>query len=143
MVHTDPLLATQVGHLSAEARLLTGCCGLALFGWSLLKLRRRSALVPTCSLFLTVGLLFLAFTAVPDAFDRMARWVGVQYPPVLYLIGGVFVLIMLIVHLATRLSTVDERCRRLAQELALLQSRPSGRLIEFPRRNTWTNAEKN
>src|SRR5271169_5784311 len=98
-----------VGHLSAEARILTGCCGLALVGWSVMKLRRRSALVPTCSLFLAVGLLFLAFTAFPDAFDNLSYFLGVKYPPVLYLIGCVFVLILLIIHLATRLSSVDER----------------------------------
>jgi Uncharacterized conserved protein (DUF2304) len=89
-----------------------------------LKLRRRSALVPTCSLFLTVGLLFLAFTAFPNAFDQLSYALGVKYPPVLYLIGCLFVLILLIVHLATRLASVDERCRRLAQEIAL-QARAS------------------
>ena len=114
--------AAQVGHLSTEARILTCFCGLALFGWSLLKLRRRSALIPTCSLFLTVGLLFLAFTAFPNAFDQLSYFLGVKYPPILYLIGCLFVLILLIVHLATRLSAVDERCRRLAQEIALQQA---------------------
>lgn len=115
--------ASQIGHLSPEARVLTCLCGLALFGWSLLKLRRRSALIPTCSLFLTVGVLFMTFTAFPNAFDQLSYAVGVKYPPVLYLIGCLFVLILLIVHLATRLSAVDERCRRLAQEVALQQAR--------------------
>ena len=111
-----------IGHPSLEARLLTGCCGLALSGWSLLKLGRRSALVPTCSLFLTVGLLFMAFAAFPDAFDKASYALGVKYPPVLYLMGCVFILILLIVHLATRLASVDERCRKLTQEVALLQA---------------------
>lgn len=112
----------QIGHVSAEARLFTACCGLALFGWSLLKLRRRSALVPTCSLFLTIGLIFIFFSIAPNAFDRLSYALGVQYPPVLYLIGCVFALILMIVHLASRLSVIDERCRRLAQELALSQA---------------------
>jgi hypothetical protein len=123
------LEATKIG-LSPEARVLTGVCGLALFCWSLLKLRRRSALVPTCSLFLTVGMLFMAFTAFPNAFDQLSHALGVKYPPVLYLIGCLFVLILLIVHLATRLSAVDERCRRLAQEIALQQASTCNRNAE-------------
>lgn len=115
-------IAGQAGHLSSDTRLLTGCCGLALVLWSFLKLRRRSVLVPTCALFLSVGALFLAFTAFPDAFDKISYALGVKYPPVLYLIGCIFVLIVLIVHLATRLARVDQRCRRLAQEVALEQA---------------------
>jgi len=114
-------IAYQMGHVSTEARLLTGFCGVALLFWSILKLRRRSALVPTCSLFLTVGLIFISFAIYPNAFDRVSYLLGVKYPPVLYLIGCTFVLILMIVHLAGRLASTDERCRRLAQELALLQ----------------------
>ena len=115
-------LAYHVGHVSLEARLLTAVCGLALFGWSLLKLRRRSALVPTCSLFLTIGTIFMCFAAAPNSFDRLSYLLGVKYPPVLYLIGCIFALILMIVHLASRLAVIDERCRRLAQEFALLQA---------------------
>lgn len=131
-------VTSQIGHLSREARFLTGCCGLALVGWSLVKLRRRSALVTTCSLFLAVGLLFLAFTAFPDAFDGMSYLLGVKYPPVLYLVGCVFVLILMIVHLATRLSSVDKRCRRLAQEVALQQAglNPTEKEVTFHARRS-------
>src|SRR5438046_2485660 len=113
-----------MGHVSQEARLFTLLCGLALCCWSLVKLRRRSALVPTCSLFLTVGLIFISFAIAPNAFDQLSYVVGVKYPPVLYLTGCVFFLILMIVHLASRLSSTDERCRRLAQEIALLQAAP-------------------
>ena len=115
-------LALEVGHVSIEARLLTGFCGVALLIWSILKLRRRSVLVQTCSLFLTVGAIFVLFAIFPKAFDQFSYMLGVKYPPVLYLIGCTFVLIVMIVHLASRLALTDERCRRLAQELALLQA---------------------
>src|SRR5262249_61646660 len=87
-----PSASSQIGHLSPEGRLLVVCCGLVLFGWALLKLRHRSMLVPTCSLFLTVGLLFILFSAFPDAFDHLSYFLGVKYPPVLYLIGCLFIL---------------------------------------------------
>src|SRR5215471_7289322 len=111
---------TPIGHVAAEARVLMLLCGLGLCLWSLLKLRRRSLLVPTCSLFLTVGSAFILFAAVPALFDRLANFSGITYPPVLYLIGCVVILILMIIHLASRLSVIDERFRRMTIELALL-----------------------
>jgi hypothetical protein len=111
---------TAIGHVAPEARVLIFLCGLGLCAWSLLKLRRRSLLVPTCSLFLAVGAAFTLFAVAPGLFDGLAYWSGISYPPVLYLIGVVVILIGMIIHLAFRLSLVDERCRRLAIELALL-----------------------
>jgi len=120
---------TLTGHVAAEARVLIFFCGAGLSAWSLLKLRRRSLLVPTCTLFLAIGATFMLFAFVPGFFDRLAYWSGISYPPVLYLIGCVVILIAMIIHLASRLSLVDERCRRLAIELALLgAARSSDRL---------------
>jgi hypothetical protein len=115
---------TPMGHVAPEARALIFVCGLGLCLWSLLKLRRRSLLVATCSLFLTVGSAFIFFAAFPDFVDHLAYLSGITYPPVLYLIGCVIVLILMIIHLAFRLSLIDERCRRLTIELALLRYPP-------------------
>jgi hypothetical protein len=87
--------------------------------WALAKLRRRSLLAPTCSLFLAIGGVFILFASFPNTFDRLSYLVGVRYPPVLYLMGCVLALILMIIHLAARMSLLDERCRRIAQEIAL------------------------
>ena len=123
-VQLPQLADGAVGHVSVEARVLTLLCGLGLCLWSLLKLRRRSLLVPTCSLFLAVGSVFILFAAAPNTFDRLSYIVGIRYPPVLYLIGCIFALMLMIIHLAIRLSLIDERCRRMAQEIALLEGQP-------------------
>lgn len=111
-----------LGHVSTEARVLTLLCGVGLCLWALLKLRRRSLLAPTCSLFLTVGGVFILFAAFPNSFDRLSYLVGVKYPPVLYLMACVLALILMIIHLAARISLLDERCRRMAQEMALREA---------------------
>ena len=112
--------ATPAGHVAPEARVLTLLCGLVLCTWSLLKLRRRSLLVPTCTLFLAVGGAFILFALFPNLFDSLSYLVGIRYPPGLYLIGCVFVMILMVIHLAFRLSLLDERCRRMAVEIALM-----------------------
>jgi Uncharacterized conserved protein (DUF2304) len=71
------------------------------------------------SIFTAVGLGLVGFAAVPTLFDRVAYAVGVKYPPLLYLILLLLCLSGLLLHLASRISLLDTRCRRLTQELAL------------------------
>jgi hypothetical protein len=111
-----------LGRVSTEARVLTLLCGVGLCFLALVKLRRRSLLAPTCSLFLAVGGVFILFAVFPNAFDRLSYLVGVKYPPVLYLMACVFALMLMIIHLAARMSVLDERCRRMAQEMALREA---------------------
>lgn len=110
----DPLIGVRLG-----GRLLVFTLGLLLCGWTLIQLRRRTLLISLSSLFITIGALLILFAFFPFAFNQFAYWLGVQYPPLLYLVGAVVILMLVNVHLASRLSMVDMRCRLLAQELAL------------------------
>jgi Uncharacterized conserved protein (DUF2304) len=116
--YAGPLL---IGSVSWQARSFTLACGIVLSLWTLTKLRNRALLVPICSLFITVGLGLITFSAAPMFFDTLAYSVGVQYPPLVYLIVAILLLMAIIVVFAIKLSSVDERCRRLAQELALMR----------------------
>ena len=119
------LLITQpqpVGHMSAQARIVVFSLGLALCTWVLLKVRKRSVLVPISTLFLVIGLGTIGFSLYPDGFDQLSYILGIHYPPIFYFVLAILALILVILYIATRLSIVDERCRRLAQELALIRS---------------------
>jgi hypothetical protein len=118
----DPVAAQLTGHITGAtigARVLVLVLGLVLLAWTIANLRRRALLISMGSLFLAIGLLLILFGIVPNVFNQIAYGLGVQYPPLLYLIGAVVLLMLINVHLASRLSEVDLRCRRLAQELAL------------------------
>ena len=104
---------------SLSARVFALCCGTALCFWTLYKLRKRSLLISICSLFVAIGGGLMAFAVVPGMFNRLSYVLGIKYPPLLYLILAILSLVIVILHLATRVSRVDERCRRLAQEIAL------------------------
>lgn len=101
------------------ARMLILLLGVLVCAWTLHRLRRRGLLIPLGTLFLTTGAGLVAFSAFPNVFDRLAHLLGIDYPPVLYLVGLVTLLVLLIVQLAARVSVLDVRCRRLAQELAI------------------------
>lgn len=106
---------------SIKARVFALSCGLFLFAWSLLKIRKRTLLISTCSMFIAVGVGLMLFAVFPSFYDAVSYAVGIQYPPLMYMVLAILVLMMIIIHLASRVSLLDERCRKLAQELALLQ----------------------
>jgi hypothetical protein len=113
---------TEIGSISTQARLFLLICGILLCVWALRSARERTLLVSMSSLFTGIGLGMLFFAIFPRFFDRISYVVGIKYPPLLYLILGLLIFMVITAHLASRLSLVDQRCRRLAQEIALLTS---------------------
>lgn len=114
----SPDSMTELG-ASLNARLFALCSGAALCLWTLHKLRKRSLLIPICSLLVAIGAGLMVFAIAPGAFNSLSYAVGVKYPPLLYLMLAILSLSAVILYLAVRLSLIDERCRRLAQEMAL------------------------
>jgi len=112
--------------VTVSARIVVAVLGALLLAWTIAQLRRRILLVPLATLFTGVSFLLAAFALVPSLFNRIAWLAGVQYPPVFYLMGAVVVLMLVTLRLAIRLSTVDMRCRRLAQELAIHRAETIG-----------------
>jgi hypothetical protein len=117
--HPDAMAA---GGASIAARVFALCCGATLCVWTVQKLRKRTLLISICSLFVAIGSGLMAFAVFPGVFNRVSYALGVKYPPLLYLILAILSLLVVILHLAVRLSLVDERCRRLAQEIALTKA---------------------
>jgi hypothetical protein len=110
-----------IGSVSWQARAFTFACGITLCSWTLTKLRNRALLISICSIFIAVGLGLVSFSLDPMFFDQLSYSIGVKYPPLAYLIIAILLLMVIIVLLALKLSLIDERCRRLAQELALIR----------------------
>ncbi|HYZ84569.1 MAG TPA: DUF2304 domain-containing protein [Bryobacteraceae bacterium] len=108
--------------ITPHARLFILLCGIGLCLWTAKQLSRRSVLVSTCVVLIAIGVALVVFSAIPDVFDNISYWVGVKYPPVLYLVICVLCLMLLILYLTVRLSLVDYRCRRLGEELAILRT---------------------
>jgi hypothetical protein len=75
--------------------------------------------VPLGGIFMTIGFGLIGFAVTPGVFDQFAYLLGVKYPPLVYLIFALILLLALNVHLAARVSLLDLRCRKLAQELAI------------------------
>jgi hypothetical protein len=107
-------------HVSLQARFLVGVLGTGLCLWVFVKMRRRTVSIPTSTLLLCIGLGIVGFAAHPQSFDGLAYILHVYYPPVLYALLAFVVLFLVILQFSLRLSAAEEMCKRLAQEIALM-----------------------
>ncbi len=122
MTNASDLQAHALTGATPHARMLVAALGVALCIWVMTKIRNRRLMIPIGTLLLAGGVALMAFSAFPQPFDRLASFFGVYYPPVFYLVLSNVALTLLLLHFGLRLSVVDERCRKLAQNLTLLEA---------------------
>lgn len=109
--------------MSLAARLFVIGIGLVLFLFVVRLVRRRSMGLEYSVLWLTlIGVAVLAGVAQKQA-DAVSRWIGIAYPPALFFLLCIVVLVAIVLHLTVRLSRLSEAHRALAQEIAILQAR--------------------
>lgn len=74
-------------------------------------------------LWLIVGSVTLAYSAMPSLMTSTAETVGIVYPPALLFLGAIMLLLFMAVHFSWELSRIEERTRALTEELALAVQR--------------------
>jgi hypothetical protein len=72
-------------------------------------------------LWLSVGGVMLVLAIVPGVFDTIARRVGVDYQPTLFLVLAVAFLLLVVVHFSFELSRMENRIRSLVEEVTFLR----------------------
>ena len=72
-------------------------------------------------LWLAVGGMMLLLALLPGVFDHLARRLGVDYQPALFLVLGLGFLLLVVVHLSFELSRMENRVRSLAEEVTFLR----------------------
>jgi hypothetical protein len=83
------------------------------------RLRERYAL-----LWLATGVALTALSAWRSGLNTIAGWLGVRsYPPAVLFAVGILLILAVLLHYSTVISRLSEQNTRLAQRLALLESR--------------------
>jgi hypothetical protein len=72
-------------------------------------------------LWLSTGGAMLVLAAVPGLFDRLARRLGVDYQPTLFLVLALAFLLVVVVHVSFELSRMENRIRSLTEEVTFLR----------------------
>jgi len=93
--------------------------------------RRRHLHDKYAVLWLAVCVVIAVFAIAPGLFNSIAHGVGVKNPPDLLLVLASLFLLMVCVYLSWEVGRLEDKTRRLAEEIALLRE-------EFEERTTLT-----
>ena len=99
--------------------------GLVLAG-SILWLIRRDRLHSRHALWwLLIALLIMLLSIFPTFIDRIAGFLGINYPPTLVFVLGIGMTLIKVISIDLHQSQQERKIRRLAQRLAILEGEKS------------------
>ena len=99
--------------------------GLAIAGSILYLVRRDHLHGPYAFWWLCVAAIVVILGFFPRIFDIIARWVGVNYPPILAIVLGLGLILIKMLTMDLERSRQQRKIRRLAQRLAMLEASSS------------------
>ena len=85
--------------------------------------RRRQLREKYAMLWMAVGGAVVVVSLSRGAIDSVARRLGIQYGPTILFLVAIMFLMAVVAHLSYEVSRLEERTRKLAEELALLRPR--------------------
>ena len=101
---------------------LTGVAGVVLMLVILRLVRRRQLRAKYSLLWLAVGVAFVVLGVSPGLLDWAAHRTGVAYAPDLLFLVGTLFLVLVVMHLSWEVSRLEDRCKILAEEVALMRA---------------------
>lgn len=94
-----------------------------MLGTILELVRRRQLREKYALLWLSVGLIGLFFSVFRGVLDGMADLLGIQYGPSALFMLAIGFLMLVAAHLSWEVSRLEDKTRRLAEEIALMNAR--------------------
>lgn len=85
--------------------------------------RRRQLREKYAMLWMAVGAAVVVVSLSRETMDSVARKLGIQYGPTILFLVAIMFLMAVVAHLSYEVSRLEERTRKLAEELALLRPR--------------------
>ncbi len=109
--------------MSPRARLLLIIIGLIVLASIINLMRTRRLKEEYALLWLLAALTLLATPILINPLDSIAFFLGIEYPPALFLGLGIIGLLLIIFQLSLVISKFSDQIRVLTQEIAILRSR--------------------
>ncbi|MBA3653232.1 MAG: DUF2304 domain-containing protein [Actinobacteria bacterium] len=107
--------------MSTRAHLLLLVATVGILAFIINLVRQRQLRAKYSILWIIIGLGLIAFAASPALLDRVSLTLGISYPPATLFLAALGLLFLVVVHFSWELSRLEERTRRLAEELALFR----------------------
>jgi len=104
-----------------KARIIVAVLGFLMFAFVLNLIRKRRMRIEYSILWLAVGFLILVMSVWQRLGDRVAYWIGIDYPPALFFLIAFFFLIAILLHFSVEMTKLKDQNKSLVQELSLLK----------------------
>ena len=108
--------------MSDKAHVLVLLIALFNVGFIFHLVRRRQLRAKYSILWLGIGVGLVLFALAPKMLDRVSEWLGISYGPATFFLAAITLLFLVVIHFSWELSRLEERSRRLAEEIALLKT---------------------
>jgi hypothetical protein len=105
--------------MSEPLKLFLLACGLAFAAIVVRLLLQRKISERDSIAWMAAAIAILALSAFPQMADKVAKWVGVSYPPSLVFLLSTLVLLLLVLFQSIQISVLNEKLKELAQRVAL------------------------
>ncbi len=125
--------------MSPRARVVLIIIGLIVLATVINLLRTRRLKEEYALLWLLAAITLVFAPLLIDPLDRIAYFLGVDYPPALFLGLGIVGLLLLIFQLSLNISRFSDHIRVLTQEIAILRARIEE--LENNQRSTTNNQQ--
>lgn len=109
--------------MSSSLKLTIVLLGLVFVGIIMYLLVKKRMNERNTLLWLAGALAIMVIALLPDILEFVARLLGVNYPPSLLFLVTTLILFLLILYQSIQISLLQDKCRELAQNLAILASR--------------------
>ncbi|MEZ4651133.1 MAG: DUF2304 domain-containing protein [Candidatus Eisenbacteria bacterium] len=106
--------------MTLEARLFVALLGLLFLLIVLRSLRSHRIQFEYSILWICLSFVLVLAAIFQKTADRIAAWVGIDYPPAFFFLVCLFVVLVMLFQMSLRLSVLSDRIRRLAQETAVV-----------------------
>jgi hypothetical protein len=108
--------------MSGQAHVLVALLTISSLLFILRLVRRRQMRAKYSVLWLSLGVVMAVLAVSPSTLDRVSLALGISYGPTTLFLAGLALLLLVAVHFSWELSRLEERTRRLAEEVAILRA---------------------
>lgn len=112
--------------MGSLARLFVFFCGVLFVGIIMNLLVKRKISERNSMIWLLGTIIMLVLSAFPGLLDKVAGFIGIDYPPALLFFLSTLVVLYLLLNQSIQISILSERVRELAQNSAIQQAMEKG-----------------
>jgi len=109
--------------MDSTLKLTISILGLIFVGVVLYLLVKKKINERNSLMWIAGSLAIMAVCLMPDILEKMAQFLGIDYPPSLLFLVSILIMFLLILYQSIQISLLQDKCRELAQNLAILASR--------------------